>query len=315
MDLGWGFSSSFVIGLRRTTLVAIALVATACGSTVTITGSGNCDPGGATGGTGGAGITASTSSSTTTVGETASTTSSTSTASTSTGVGGNDGSKPETQTIDPTWERTNEYFLAPSQPNPDLQYYGANTSPLFNDDDSPAGSGFTWTSSNAWNGPDTSDMPVDGTAPIPGFVAGDTWFWTLSRAGCTETGTTYWFRANVDLGTIANLTALALTDKYHPGRLAVNEGLIVFVNGVPQPVMPNVSAVPQGPYGATLTRDDTETGWSFASLPLSLDAFHDGSNEIAIMFDERCGDGGLGHLALAVTNGEELTRMGSGFSR
>jgi hypothetical protein len=61
--------------------------------------------------------------------------------------------------------------------------------------------------------------------------------------------------------------------------------------------MPNVSAPPQG---TGLTRDDSETGWTFDGLAISRDAFHDGTNEIAVMFDERFGEGGLGHMVLAV---------------
>ncbi len=202
-------------------------------------------------------------------------------------------------TVDPRWERTNEYFLAPSEPTPDLEYYADNTYSLFHEDDSPGGPAFTWTTA-AWNGPATTDMPVDGPGAIPGFVPGDTWFWTTDRAGCTNIGTTYWFRTRIDVGDASRLASVALTDKYHPHRLAVNDGIIVFVDGAPQPIAPNVSASPGGAYAATLLEDDTETGWSFAELPLAPSAFHDGVNEVAILFDERCGDGGLGHLAFDV---------------
>ena len=82
----------------------------------------------------------------------------------------------------------------------------------------------------------------------------------------------------------------------------MNDGLIVFLNGVAQPIMPSVSAVvPSNPqYGEGITRDDTETGWSFDGLSLPSDALQDGTNEIAVMFEERFGDGGLGHLELTV---------------
>jgi len=202
--------------------------------------------------------------------------------------------------VDPVWERSNEYFLAPSAPSPDLQYYSANTYPLYEEDDSRAGASFTWTSTAAWNGPSTTDLPLDGSASIPGFVPGDTWFWTRDRADCSALGTSYWFRATVDLGAKSNLTSVTLEDKYHPGRIAVNDGLVVFVDGQPQPVMPNVSSQGSPTYGAGLVHDDSETGWSFDALQVSTGALQDGRNEIAILYDERCGDGGLGHLVLHV---------------
>jgi hypothetical protein len=208
---------------------------------------------------------------------------------------------PGTSIIDPAWQRSNEYFLAPSLPNANLQYYATNTYPLFHEDDSPAPPAFTWTTSAAWNGPSTTDMPVSGPGTIPGFVANDTWFWTRDRVGDGVTGTTYWFRANVDLGTKTKLARVTLSDKYHPGRIAVNDGIIVFLNGVAQPIMPNVSA---STYAPGVMRDDTETGWSFDGVTLSLDALHDGLNEIAVMYDERFGEGGLGHLVLSVTAGD-----------
>jgi hypothetical protein len=208
---------------------------------------------------------------------------------------------PSSQTIDPAWQRTNEHILAPSQPSPDLEYYAANTYPLFDEDNSPAGSSFTWTT-DAWNGGESTDMPVDGSSIIANFVPNDTWFWTYDRAQCSSNGTTYWLRANVDLGPRDNVASVELSDKYHPGRIAVNDGLIVFVNGAPQPVMPNVAAAGSGDprYGTGLVRDDSETGWTFDALSIPVGSLHDGSNEIAIMFDERCGDGGLGHLVLTV---------------
>jgi hypothetical protein len=204
--------------------------------------------------------------------------------------------------VDPLWERSNEYFLAPSAPSPDLQYYSANTYPLHEEDDSPAGASFTWTSTAAWNGPSTTDLSADGAASITGFVPGDTWFWTHDRADCSALGTSYWFRATVDLGAKANLTSVTLEDKYHPGRIAVNDGLIVFVDGHPQPVMPNVAGQGSPKYGAGLVRDDSETGWSFDALQVSTDALQDGRNEIAVLYDERCGEGGLGHLVLHVVS-------------
>jgi hypothetical protein len=206
---------------------------------------------------------------------------------------------PTTGIVDPAWQRTNEYFLAPAAPHSDLQYYADNTYPLYDEDNSLTGAGFTWTT-DAWNGPSTTDLPVDGPASIPDFVADDYWFQTYDRAGCSAIGTSYWFRADVDLGTIATLASVTLQDKFHPGRLTINDGIIVFVNGAPQPVMPDVSSQGSPTYGSGLVRDDTETGWSFDALPIALGALHDGTNEIAILYDERCGDGGLGHLVLDV---------------
>jgi hypothetical protein len=176
---------------------------------------------------------------------------------------------------------------------------------LFDEDNAPAGSTWTWTT-DAWTGGATTDMPVDGAGPIPGFVPHDTWFWTYDRSNCSAIGTTYWLRADVDIGPRANVRSVMLSDKYHPGRIAVNDGLVVFVDGAPQPVMPNVAAWGSGDprYGAGLVRDDSETGWTFDALSIPVGSLHDGSNEIAIMFDERCGDGGLGHLVLTVEASE-----------
>jgi hypothetical protein len=106
-------------------------------------------------------------------------------------------------------------------------------------------------------------------------------------------GTTYWFRANVNLGLQAKLVSVTLTDKYHPGRISLNDSLIVFIDGAPQPDMLDT-------FGTRATNDGTETGWSFDALPLSTGAFKDGVNEIAVMFADKDEDGGLGHLELTV---------------
>jgi hypothetical protein len=216
---------------------------------------------------------------------------------------GDAGSPPPsgTSTLDPQWQRSNEYFLAPGPwSSPDLQYYTANTFPLHDANNQPAGASFTWTTS-AWNGPPTSDLPGGGTVvnasavPIPGFVAGDYWYWQCCDvADDGVTATTFWFRANVDLGTPAGLSSVMLQDKYHPGRITLNDGMMVFIDGVAQPTVLSTFGGP----GAT--PDGSETGWSFDALSLPPSAFHDGSNEIAVMFSNRAGDGGLGHLVVSI---------------
>jgi hypothetical protein len=201
-----------------------------------------------------------------------------------------------TSILDPAWQRSNEYFLAPGPwaSNVDLQYYTANTYPLYNQDNSAAGSAFTWTTSDAWNGPGTTDMALDGQSAIPGFVPGDYWFWECCDvADDGVTGTTYWFRANVDLGPLSSLVSVTLEDKYHPGQITLNDGMILFIDGVAQPTMPNTG-------DADATHDSSETGWSFPALPVSTSALHDGVNEIAVMYSDIYGDGGLGHLVLSV---------------
>jgi len=201
-----------------------------------------------------------------------------------------------TSILDPAWQRSNEYVLAPGPwaSNVDVQYYTANTYPLYDQNNSPAGSAFTWTTSDAWNGPGTSDMALDGQSAIPGFVPGDYWFWECCDvADDGVTGTTYWFRANVDLGPLSSLVSVTLEDKYHPGQITLNDGMILFIDGVAQPTMPNTG-------DADATHDSSETGWSFPALPVSTSALHDGVNEIAVMYSDIYGDGGLGHLVLSI---------------
>jgi hypothetical protein len=42
-------------------------------------------------------------------------------------------------------------------------------------------------------------------------------------------------------------------------------------------------------------------GYSFDGLSLPISALHDGTNEIAVMYEERYGAGGIDHLVLTVT--------------
>jgi hypothetical protein len=222
-----------------------------------------------------------------------------------------------TTIIDPQWGRTSEYFLAPFSPDPDLQYYTANTYPLYNEDNSDAGSSFTWTTVDAWNGPGTNDY-VDGPGPIPGFIPNDTWFYTYDRVGDGVTGTSYWFRANVDLGSLSSIGSIQIEDKFFPGVMAVNDGLILFLNGVPQQIMhcapgdaatylsPGLDAdwstgVATCPLETFYPQTGPGPGWAFVAPDLPLSALHDGTNEIAILFEERNGAGGLDHPVLVVT--------------
>lgn len=157
----------------------------------------------------------------------------------------------------------------------------------------------------------------DGTALIPGFVANDTWFFTYDRVNDGVTGTTYWFRANVDLGSLSQIASIQLQDKFFPGGLAVNDGLVVFLDGVPQAIMhcaagdtatflspgldANSAGVPTCPLETFYPQTGPGPAWAFVAPDLPLSALHDGTNEIAILFEERNGTGGLDHPELVVT--------------
>jgi hypothetical protein len=226
-----------------------------------------------------------------------------------TGTMGGDGgatSTPNTTIIDPQWERTNEHFLAAFGPGPDLEYYPSNSYPLYNEDNAPAGAAFTWTSTETWNGPNGW-----GNGPIPGFIPDETWFYTYDRVGDGMTSTVYWFRANVDLGPKSALTSVTLSDKWHAGHITVNDGLIVFLNGARQQIMP---CAPGGTptYLSPSLGDDPSTGCplddvvyptgpAFDGVSLPLSALQDGTNEIAVMYEEINGFGGLDHLVVTMT--------------
>jgi hypothetical protein len=205
------------------------------------------------------------------------------------GAGGTGGGGVTTVTVDPTWQRTDQYFLAIV---PCGVYYAANTAQLYNEDDTPAMGGFTWTSS-AWDG---GDSAAQTGSPITGFVAADYWFKTFDRVNDGMTGTHYWFRATVDVGQKANVVDLKLFDKYHPDDVTVNDGFSVFVNGAEVFYTKDPGYLAQYFYDPSLS-----TQWAMPALSIPLQDFHDGANEIAVLYEERWNDGGLGHLQVQLS--------------
>jgi hypothetical protein len=186
----------------------------------------------------------------------------------------------------PAWERTTTAFL---EDFPYLTHYARDSRTE------------TWTG-NAWDGPQYN---TDGLL-IPGYVANDTWFSTPDL-GDGQKSTYHWFRTTLEVSQLAQLQALLMYDKYSPTnrRLAVNEGMIVFVNGVPLTQrMPNVTLGGNNPlYGTGLTRDtSSSTGWTFDTYAIPPSSLCGGRNEIAVLFGERHGAGGLGHLVLETRN-------------
>lgn len=192
--------------------------------------------------------------------------------------------------IDPAWERTTQHFV---EDYPYFRYYGDN------DVDE------TWTSA-AWDG---WGLDVQGR-PIPGYMAGDTWFYTPDLGGGQVgsdgylKGTYYWFRAQFELTNLAGLQSLTLEDKFHPGRIVLNDGIVVFVNGIPVPgLLPSItkSLVTNGDplYGTGVAQDASlPTEWAVDAFPIPKYKLREGLNEVAVLFEERYGGGGLGHLVL-----------------
>lgn len=206
------------------------------------------------------------------------------------GTGHELGAQQSALRIEPTWERTTGYFI---EDFPYYRYYG--------DDDRDE----TWTS-NVWDGRATD---VQGR-PIPGHVPGDTWFYTpdfgrgqVGSDGYLK-GTYYWFRTQVELTNVAALQSLKLEDKFRPGRVVMNDGYVVFVNGIPVVgLLPSItkSLTTNGDplYGTSIVRDASlPTEWSSEAFPIPLYKLREGTNEIAVLFEERYGGGGLGHLVL-----------------
>ncbi|WP_375758420.1 hypothetical protein [Corallococcus exercitus] len=200
------------------------------------------------------------------------------------------GSLESTLRIEPAWERTTGYFI---EEVPYFRYYG--------DDDRDE----TWTS-NAWDG---RSQDVQGRQ-IPGHIPGDTWFYTpdlgqgqVGADGYLK-GTYYWFRTQVELTNVAALKSLKLEDKFRPGRVVMNDGYVVFVNGIPVVgLLPGVtkSLVTGGDplHGTSIVQDASlPTEWSSEAFPIPLYKLREGTNEIAVLFEERYGGGGLGHLVL-----------------
>jgi hypothetical protein len=147
--------------------------------------------------------------------------------------------------------------------------------------------------------------------PTTGRVERLKLFCTADMAGDTTStprpGTHYWFRANVELHDLAGLQQLVLQDKYRPGRVLLNDGLVVFVNGKPQSWTPSVALGKNYPSNVGMTLDTTvPTDWTFDAYSIPKTDLKEGQNEIAVLFEERHGFGGLGHLVLEARSNRVL---------
>ncbi len=185
--------------------------------------------------------------------------------------------------IEPNWERTTNYRVAPSYTHRFLTH---GLVPRYYEDDS-FGWDFTADQSEVWNR-HAASVGID-------------WFYTPDHSGnrggsCGMWGTQYWFRTAVAPVPGAILVGVRLTDAKRPGRFGVNEGAWLFING--EYVQ---EAVAVGLPGSAQALDPSYARrWSVRDLEVgAIDAISPaGDNEIALAFEEVCGWGGITRLAL-----------------
>lgn len=120
------------------------------------------------------------------------------------------------------------------------------------------------------------------------------YFYTDHFGSCGSDGTHFWFRTTVGAPAGTAITGIRVADETDSSIIAVNDAAWVFVNGVP--AGQSGLATPNGT--ARLGAATQDIAWIDDSVVVDSALVDPDSNEVAVLFEEGCGFGGLGRLAI-----------------